>query len=299
MEESPKLRLDQRISLAFLQLLARLPLRWFHRVGSLVGWLMYWGSPTYAKRLSVNIQKSGTWEDELRFRVLRNESVQEMGKMALESVKIWFAPHSQICRVPVECRGWTVVEEACGHGRGIIFLLPHLGSIQFAMKYVAGRFPLTALYRPPRRRWFQPFLMAGSGRARLSLAATNVKGVGKLSRALRRGEAIALFPDQAPNSQGGVWADFFGRPAYTTTLPKKLQRATGAAVIGAFAERLPDGRGYRVEFQSVPTENFDEAVMNHVVECLVRRCPGQYLWSYNRYKIPRKVVTTAPKINNS
>jgi len=109
-----------------------------------------------------------------------------------------------------------------------------------------------------------------------------------LLRALRRGEAIALPPDQAPNSRGGVWADFFGRPAYTTTLPRKLQRATGAVILTAVAERLPCGKGFCLEIDAVPTENLDEAELNRVIERLVRRCPGQFLWSYNRYKIPRQ-----------
>jgi len=85
-----------------------------------------------------------------------------------------------------------------------------------------------------------------------------------------------------------VWVDFFGRPAYTATLPKKLQRATDAVMIAAFAERLPRGKGFRLHFQPVSTESFDETELNQLVERLVRRCPSQYLWSYNRYKIPRQ-----------
>ena len=97
-----------------------------------------------------------------------------------------------------------------------------------------------------------------------------------------------LPPDQAPNSRGGIWVDFFGRPAYTTTLPRKLQRSTGAVILAAFAERLPRGKGFRLEFYPVPTDNLDEREINRIVERLVRRCPGQFLWSYNRYKIPRQ-----------
>jgi len=133
-------------------------------------------------------------------------------------------------------------------------------------------------------------MIEGSQRAHLSLAPTNLKGVEALMHALRRGEAVALPPDQAPRSRGGVWINFFGRPAYTATLPKKLQRATGAVVITAFAERLPRGAGFRLYLQPVSTEHFDEAEINRLVEDLVRRCPSQFLWSYNRYKIPRGAV---------
>jgi KDO2-lipid IV(A) lauroyltransferase len=83
-----------------------------------------------------------------------------------------------------------------------------------------------------------------------------------------------------------VWADFFGRPAYTMTLAVRLQRATGAAVIMVFAERLAGGRGYHLHFEALPTAQFDEAALNRAVETQVRRRPEQYLWSYNRYKVP-------------
>jgi KDO2-lipid IV(A) lauroyltransferase len=72
------------------------------------------------------------------------------------------------------------------------------------------------------------------------------------------------------------------------TLVHRLQRATGAAVIMAFAERLPRGRGYLLHLESVPAENLDETALNAAVERSVRRCPAQYLWSYNRYKIPAR-----------
>ncbi|HUK40885.1 MAG TPA: hypothetical protein VLX11_07575, partial [Candidatus Acidoferrales bacterium] len=62
----------------------------------------------------------------------------------------------------------------------------------------------------------------------------------------------------------------------------------GAALIAAYAERLEGGKGFRLKFQSVEAKDFDERVLNHTVEDLIRQCPGQYLWGYNRYKVPRK-----------
>jgi KDO2-lipid IV(A) lauroyltransferase len=146
------------------------------------------------------------------------------------------------------------------------------------VRYSGQRLPLTVLYRVPREQWRKPIMLSGGQSAHVSLAPADLKGVEKLLRALKRAEAVALPPDQAPNSGGGVWTDFFGRPAYTMTLAKKLQRATGAALIAGFAERLPHGKGYRIHYHPVPTEFFDEAVLNRVLEDLVRRCPSQYNW---------------------
>ena len=54
----------------------------------------------------------------------------------------------------------------------------------------------------------------------------------------------------------------------------------------AFAERLPQGRGYRLHLEELSADRTDEAALNQAIEALVRRSPEQYLWSYNRYKIP-------------
>jgi KDO2-lipid IV(A) lauroyltransferase len=110
-----------------------------------------------------------------------------------------------------------------------------------------------------------------------------------LYKALQRGEAVGLLPDQAPQTGEGAWADFFGRPAYTMTLVKRLQKQTGAAVIFAFAERLPESQGFVLHFERYGGAEIDEHDLNRAVENLIRRKPTQYLWSYNRYKVPKGV----------
>jgi KDO2-lipid IV(A) lauroyltransferase len=186
----------------------------------------------------------------------------------------------------VACDSWTVVEQARRAARGIIFLTPHLGCFEISSLYGAQRLPITVLYRQPRMRWLEPLMMAGRQRWRATLAPANLRGVRMLYRALQRGETIGLLPDQAPGVGEGVWAEFFGRPAYTMTLARRLQKATGAAVIMAFAERLSRGRGFRLHLTPLAPEQLEPTALNAAVEQMVRRCPAQYLWSYNRYKVP-------------
>ena len=129
-------------------------------------------------------------------------------------------------------------------------------------------------------------MVAGRSRWQATVAPANLRGVRMLYKALARGEAIGLLPDQAPGTGEGAWADFFGRPAYTMTLVRRLQQASGAALIMAFAERLPDGRGYRLHLEELPAAGLSEAALNRAVEAQIRCCPAQYLWGYNRYKVP-------------
>ena len=185
----------------------------------------------------------GTGED----RVLQHSAAQiGAGKGALEVAKIWFGDLRKV-RALVQCSTWQVAEAALRTGRGVIFLTPHLGCFEIAALYTAEHVPLTSLYRPPRSRWLEPLMLKGRNRGNARVSPANLRGVRALYKALQRGEAVGLLPDQAPQVGEGTWADFFGRPAYTMTLVRRLQKQTGAAVILLYAERLAKGEGYRTE----------------------------------------------------
>jgi len=271
---------------ALFRLLARLPLSWLHGTGAALGWLVYWCSPAYSARLRENLYGSGVCAGDAQCAPLLRAAVGAAGKGVTELVAVWFGNAEKVAGLVVECERWDAAVAARARGNGIIFLTPHLGCFEISALYAARRAPLTVLYRPPKLRWIEPLMMVGRTRSGAVLAPANLRGVRMLYKALARGEAVGLLPDQAPGVGEGVWAEFFGRPAYTMTLVRRLQQASGAAVIMAFAERLPAGRGYRLHFQELPVRDLDEAALNRAVEAQVRRCPEQYLWSYNRYKVP-------------
>jgi KDO2-lipid IV(A) lauroyltransferase len=270
---------------ALFRLLARLPLSWLHAAGAALGWLAYWGSPTYSARLRENLYGAGVCAGDAHCAALLRASVAAAGKGVTELIAVWFGDDEKVARLVVDCARWHVVESAHARGNGIIFLTPHLGCFEISALYGAQRMPLTVLYRPPKQGWIEPLMTAGRSRWHAVTAPANLRGVRMLYKALARGEAVGLLPDQAPGVGEGVWADFFGRPAYTMTLVRRLRQASGAALIMAFAERLPEGRGYRLHLEELAGD-LDEAALNRAVEAQVRRCPEQYLWSYNRYKTP-------------
>jgi KDO2-lipid IV(A) lauroyltransferase len=274
------------VLIRILRLLGRLPLSWLHDAGAALGWLVYWASPTYAGRLRENLRASGLYGDARGGRMVLDAAIEEAGKGVTELLAVWFGDDARVARLVVECEHWNVVEAARARGNGIIFLTPHLGCFEISALYGAQRMPLTVLYRPPRLRWLEPLMIAGRTRWQAVVAPANLRGVRMLYRALARGEAVGLLPDQAPGVGEGAWADFFGRPAYTMTLVSRLQQMSGAATIMAFAERLAQGRGYRLHLEELHAAPLDEAALNRAVEAQVRRCPAQYLWGYNRYKMP-------------
>jgi Kdo2-lipid IVA lauroyltransferase/acyltransferase len=278
--------------LAFLlRLLARLPLRWLHGLGAMAGWLVFLMSARYARRLSENLAASGIARTPSELAGLRRRVVAELGKGALELPAIWFRPPAQADKLMRAVQGWDLVDAARAAGRGVLFLTPHIGCFEIAALHAARRVRITILYRPPKMAWIEPLLRAGRTGGLGTLAPTNLTGVRRLLKALRAGEAVGLLPDQVPGTGEGVWAPFFERPAFTMTLVGRLQKATNCVVLLAFARRLPRGEGFELSLEPLEGDLAGPdgpARMNAAVEHVVRQCPEQYLWSYNRYKAPRR-----------
>ena len=231
------------------RLCSRLPLSWLHLVGALLGWLAWLLSPTYRRNMRANMVHALGEADATR---LRAAAIGEAGKGMLELPRIWLRPLTESAARVVKVSGWELVEAATRKGKGILYLTPHLGCFEVTAQYLSTQAPITVLYRPPKRRWLQEMIEVGRAREQLHLAAADVSGVRSLLKALKRGEAVGMLPDQAPRAGDGRWLDFFGRPAYTMTLAARLVD-TGASVIMIWGERLPAGAGYHFHLQQ-PTQ---------------------------------------------
>ncbi|WP_024301385.1 lysophospholipid acyltransferase family protein [Pseudogulbenkiania sp. MAI-1] len=285
-----------------LSLLARLPLSWLQGLGACLGRLTYHLSPRFAARLEENLRSSQIGKTYQVFQDLVKQSAAETGKGALELAIAWCREPDDIAAMVRHCSGWEHVEKALAAGHGIVFVTPHLGSYDIAGRYISSRlpFPLTAMYRPPKLAWLEPVMQAGRSRGKGKTAPATGAGVRVLMKALKSGEATIILPDQVPGNGEGVWAPFFGQPAYTMTLVPRLAQLSGVEVLLFTGERLPRGAGFAVHIEPLPEpfsgdKEQDATTLNRAVETLIRRYPAQYLWSYNRYKCPAGVSRPTPQ----
>lgn len=266
------------------RLLSLLPLNLLHVLGGGVGRLVYWLSPTYRRHLRENLAQAGIDP------ALRAAVAAETGKQMLELARIWMYPLEKALPLVSEVVGLEYVEAAQQAGKGIVFLTPHLGCFEITGQYLSSLGDITVLYRQPKSAAAQELILAGRKREHLHLAPADLSGVRSLIKALKRGQMVGMLPDQAPKIGEGVWLKFFGRYAYTMTLAARLTE-TGATSLLTWGERLPHGRGYRIHFLPPSVELSGSTVeraqqINLEIEALVRQCPSQYLWGYNRYKKP-------------
>ena len=279
----------------FFKLFSFLPLWLAHGVGAALGWIVFALSPTYRGRFLTNSSLAGYTFAQVK------GAVASSGRLIAELPKLWMSTTGKTqgkAEAPFSWRGVEHIEAAYATGKGVIFLTPHLGSFEmigqaWGQDFGKAHGNFTVLFRPARKAWLAELVANSRNRPGLATVPTNLSGVRQMIKALRKGEAVGLLPDQVPPDGMGLWTPFFGKDAYTMTLAARLSAQTGATVLVGFGERLPWGQGYNLKIfplKQALSENLETAVqqMNAEMEALIRSCPTQFLWGYGRYKEPRK-----------
>jgi len=273
---------------------SRWPLSVLHMLGAGLGWVVWLASARYRTQFRANAAQAG-----LPFEAAR-PAIAEAGRFVGELPKLWMRPRSQSCLGNVRVEGQAHAGQAFAQGRGVIFFGPHCGSFELGTQALAELYgPLTAIYRPARKAWLARLESFARDRPNLAVVPASLSGIRLMHKSLKANQAVAMLTDQVPPEGLGLWAPFFGRPAYTMTLAARLALQSGAALLPVSCERLPRGKGYFLKIwpalSGVETREKSDMLqavtrINQAIEAIVLSQPGQYLWGYARYKTPRKEV---------
>ena len=268
-----------------LNIIAALPLAVVQVLGAFLGLLAYLGSKQYRSLFRPQYE-AVVKTRHLPFKIW--EAVRASGMLFSDSLWIWRNPQKALSLV--EIQNWDLVEHAIQEGHGLVMLTPHLGGFEIIPRVLAMHFPATILYRPSRQEWLNEVVEEGRAYPNMHFVPTNLHGVRQMTRALTRGDAIGILPDQVPSGGEGVWVPFFGRPAYTTPLPARLANRNNTPVVMFTAKRKSIGRGWLMQATRLAPFNEDATIaaaeLNTAIENAVLVAPEQFIWSYNRYKHP-------------
>lgn len=273
---------------ALLHLFGRLPLRLNQWLGGTLGALAWTLSPKLRRITLGNLALCFPERDADWRRRVGRRSLIESARALTEAPWLWRQDAARL-RGLLQLGDRHELLQSAGRDGEAILATPHLGSWEFAGLCLATLRPTTALYRPPRMHALDRLIRESRAHTGSRLVPTTPGGVRALRQALEQGEVAGLLPDQTPKGSGGVFAPFFGHPAYTMRLLSSLAQRARSPVVLAFCERLPRGQGFRVHSVAAGEDIYSEdptiaaAELNRCVETLIRRCPEQYLWSYRRF----------------
>ena len=173
--------------------------------------------------------------------------------------------------------------------KSVIFVSGHFANFELmSMEITKKKIPLATIYRPLNNFFLNPFMEY----LRKKYVCSNqikkgINGVREAIEYIKNNHSIALMIDQRVSE--GEKINFFNKPALTTTLPAKLSFKFGLDIIPVYIERKSNNY-FKIEFQKrINPKNFKDDLeltikLNKVLEKMIIKNPGQWIWSHNRWK---------------
>ena len=295
----------------YLRLVSWLPLPANHAVGVAIGWL-FWVLPTRARDTTlINLQLCYPDLPAEERQRLAKESLFETGKSITELGWFWFRPSDDLTPITTiidplnlltgesgsaesesaESSDDTPGSKKPGQDKGVLFITPHFGSWELIPLVLADIDKPVFLYKKPRLAGLDATIRTGRTRFGAELVPVSAGGLKTLLRSLKNARAIGVLPDQEPEKNSGVFAEFFGTPAYTMTLIANLSRRTDCKIVCLVVKRKPRGRGYEVHLVPVTADvshtdpQKAAKALNETVEQCISIAPEQYIWNYRRFRM--------------
>ena len=186
-------------------------------------------------------------------------------------------------------KGQKILDKIKEDNEPVIFISGHFNNFELmAMQIEKSGVNLAVIYRPLNNKFIN-FMME---RIRKKYICKNqikkgIYGTKQLLSLFKKKTSIALMIDQRVSE--GIKSDFFKEKAFTTTIPGQFVKKFKCKVVPIYIERIKD-----VNFQLTIHEPLvysdNETVesitlgLNNILEKLILKNPGQWIWSHNRWK---------------
>jgi KDO2-lipid IV(A) lauroyltransferase len=187
---------------------------------------------------------------------------------------------------------------AKSRGKGVLILTGHIGAWELSsFAHALYGFPLHYMARPLDNQRIDALV----NRYRClpgNLPIFKNESARTMLKILRAGETIGILADQNTMPEEGVFVDFFGKTACTTTGIARVALHTGAAVVPGYVVWDENLRKYRLRFEPplelIRTGGTERDVFENtqrfakVIEGIIRKYPEQWVWVHARWKMRPK-----------
>lgn len=290
--------MKKTIITSLMFVLSFLPLSVIRVLGSVVGIVALKISKRTANRLKNNLLKSSIATTE-NVEVLARQSAKEMGKTLVESALLGWTRNQNLDDLFEVDNSFDKVFELKKQGKKLLFLTPHIGNFEVAMKFYGKYLPIDIcyLYKPTKDKDFNQIMLDGRKAINMHPEPTTRKGVLAMMKHYQNGGDIGILPDNVASGGNGEWVKFFGQYVYAATLTAKLCKNHDTSTVLVQSLRTKTGfRSRCIIFEPKATDiKSITQELYHEIEKMVMDAPTQYYWSYDRY---RNVGHAKPKPTN-
>ena len=189
----------------------------------------------------------------------------------------------------IEVRGQEILDKIKRDNERVIFISGHFNNFELmAMHIEKSGINLAAIYRPLNNKFLNYFM---EKIRKKYICKNQIKkgssGTRQLLSLFKKGYSIALMIDQRVSE--GIKSNFFKHDAFTTTIPAQFVKKFKCKVVPIYIERI-EGIKFRLTVDSPINFSKDEKIdtitlmLNSLLEKMILKNPGQWIWSHNRWK---------------
>ncbi len=189
----------------------------------------------------------------------------------------------------IKILGENNLQKIIEKNKPVIFVSGHFANYELmSMEIVKKKIKLATIYRPLNNFFVNPLMEF----LRRKFVCKNqikkgINGVRDAINYIKQDYSVALMIDQRVSE--GEKINFFGKPAFTTTLPAQLALKFGLSVVPVFLER-DELNNFTIQFyEEIKSSDFKNKLemtkkLNNILESLIIKNPYQWIWTHNRWK---------------
>ena len=193
----------------------------------------------------------------------------------------------------IHIKGEDILKKIIENNKAVIFVSGHFANFELmSMELVKKKISLATIYRP-LNNFFLNFFMEYVRKTYVckNQIKKGLVGVKEAINYIKNNTSIALMIDQRVSE--GKRLPFFDHMAFTTTLPSQLALKFNLDIVPIYIVRKENDNFEMEIYEPIKIQNKKDSEtnkldisikLNKILEKMISKNPGQWIWTHNRWK---------------
>ncbi len=222
---------------------------------------------------------------------LVKKSIQSQCLTYVEFIKCWGMSPEYSLSLLKDVQGEHFFTDALANQKGVIVVVPHLGSWELLNAWLNVYAAPVIMYKPNKVKGANRYVLEAREKFNATLVPTDETGIRAIFKHLKQGGLTVILPDHVPKPSGGIFSNFYGQHALSSTLVSKLASKTQCNVIGLSCIRdTHNSQHFSVICHPLSEDILSKDLqlsvdtLNAEIQKMIDIAPEQYIWSYKRFR---------------
>ena len=274
-----------------LKMIALLPLSFLQLIASFVSLILSSFNSSMKRVTSINLKIAYPELSAEDHADLVKKSVRSQCLTYVEFIKCWGMSPEYSLSLLKNVQGEHFFTDALANQKGVIVVVPHLGSWELLNAWLNVYAAPVIMYKPNKVKGANRYVLEAREKFNATLVPTDETGIRAIFKHLKQGGLTVILPDHVPKPSGGIFSNFYGQHALSSTLVSKLASKTQCNVIGLSCIRdTHNSQHFSVICHPLSEDILSKDLqlsvdtLNAEIQKMIDIAPEQYIWSYKRFR---------------